>query len=546
MKIGSRKRILRSLATGILVCVFGVSGFFSIKKYNLTGVSAAAEEVPSGENSEEDEAVVEKLEVLVVQTNEGEKVVENVMFEILGELDEPGEATFETESNLMSWGMGAMGLDTAVAQANAAGKGAGVKIAIIDTGLNVGDANTNNTFKKVFPNRKVAVYDVATNSTSAADAKDLNGHGTHVAGTVTEGTPENVEILGIRVPAKNDGGRNFSLENVVKALEYAKEKGAKVINMSFGAEVTSAETIDYMCGIFDVLAESGIISVAAAGNEGRRVNLYPASCKSVISVTALKQDGDGVSRDASYANYGENVEYAAPGTGIKSINATMSGTSMATPHLTAAVGILKSYNAGLKLSETRGILQNYAKDLGAAGRDEYYGYGMVSFTGVEFCNVNVKCDAKGIFKTGELEKTDVAVENKTGGAATAVLENDTLKVTSEKACVVVAEKTDGSFAGLAGTAVAGGRKFAVAADVVKIYVVLKGDVSMNGKVNVNDSAQINLSLLSTSNKYYKGLTELETIVADVSGNGKINVNDSAMINLALLPSSNKFYTALAW
>ena len=144
------------------------------------------------------------------------------------------------------------------------------------------------------------------------------------------------------------------------------------------------------------------------------------------------------------------------------------------------------------------------------------------------------------------DKSDVEISDKTGGAAAAQMVDGVLMVESARACVVIAENVNGEFAVMGGEAMDDTWRYVVPDDALKMYVVLKGDVNMNGKINVNDSAMINLSLLGSDSKYYRELAEMEKIIADVNRNGKINVNDSAVVNLSLLDKSNKFYRELAW
>ncbi|MBQ3445278.1 S8 family serine peptidase [Candidatus Saccharibacteria bacterium] len=434
-----------------------------------------------------------------------------------------------------SWGTAIMGLREVVTQVNAAGKGSELKIAIIDTGANVGDVDTVGSLKHDYPTIRLELYDVASGETSAEAVRDLNGHGTHIAGTIAEALPQEATLMIIRAAEPGDGSRNMYLARVLDAIEYAAINGADVINMSFGTD----EKIDILETYLNTAAEMGVVSLAASGNDGKRKDFYPASFESVISVGSV---GVNMARAGS-SNYGPTLEFVAPGVNILSINGLKSGTSMATPHVTAAVGLIKSYNNALGLDAVRELLSRHVIDLGAKGRDDEYGYGMVSLAGVRMCEN--KCDEYRVFETIN-DKSDAEIVDKTGGAAATQIVDGALMVESARACVVIAENVKGEFAVVGGEAMDGTWRYVVSDDALKMYVVLKGDVNMNGKVNVNDSAMINLSLLGSDSKYYRELAEMEKIIADVNRNGKINVNDSAVVNLSLLDKSNKFYRELAW
>lgn len=89
---------------------------------------------------------------------------------------------------------------------------------------------------------------------------------------------------------------------------------------------------------------------------------------------------------ASFSNYNNCVTFAAPGQSILSINGTLSGTSMATPHAVAAVAIYKSYNKNYTLENIIDGLATYCTDLGETGKDEYFGYGFINLSNIVYCS----------------------------------------------------------------------------------------------------------------------------------------------------------------
>ena len=292
-----------------------------------------------------------------------------------------------------SWGIERMGLDVALEAVGQGGET--VKVAIIDTGLDVA------TYKMNYPHRNVSGYNIESSSSSLGDMIDKDGHGTHVTGTVTEGTPDNVEMLVIR--ASRGSAKEFYSTDVLEAVYYAIEAGADVINMSLG---TYSQIDSLELALRGAAQNNNTVSVAAAGNDGTNDVSYPAGYDCVLSVAAVGRSLN----HASYSNYGSTVDFVAPGTSVGSINGVLSGTSMATPHVSAAVAILKSYNVNLPFVATKTLLSQHARDLGDTGWDEYYGYGMIDFTDAEFCDGGY-CDEYGVFAVGAGDFTEIEVSN---------------------------------------------------------------------------------------------------------------------------------------
>ena len=128
---------------------------------------------------------------------------------------------------------------------------------------------------------------------------------------------------------------------------------------------------------------SGSLLVAAAGNDGDGTIEYPAGLDQVVSVAAIDAR-DGV---APFSNENADVELSAPGVDILSTKlgggyVRMSGTSMATPHVAGAASLLWGLTPSATASTIRGRLDAAVDDLGAAGRDAAYGYGVVDLAGV--------------------------------------------------------------------------------------------------------------------------------------------------------------------
>lgn len=210
---------------------------------------------------------------------------------------------------------------------------------------------------------------------------DLCGHGTHVAGTIaaannTTGvvgvSPGAVSLYIVKVFGDNCTWTYSS--TLIDAANRCRDAGANIISMSLSGNYYSS----YENTNFQLLYNQGILLVAAAGNGGGTAYGYPASYDSVISVAAVDQNNVV----ASFSRQNDKVELAAPGVSIYSTYkdggyATMSGTSMSTPHVSAAAAVVWSAHPDKTNDEIRTALQQSALDLGLPGRDNAYGFGLV-------------------------------------------------------------------------------------------------------------------------------------------------------------------------
>ena len=210
---------------------------------------------------------------------------------------------------------------------------------------------------------------------------DTCGHGTHIVGTIAAAfngvgivgvSPGTVSLYIVKVYGNNCAWTYSS--TLVDAAYRCRDAGAHVINMSLGGDHYSS----FEDNAFRSLYQAGILLVAAAGNGGGTAYSYPASYDSVISVAAVDQNNIV----ANFSQKNDQVELAAPGVFIYSTvmsggYAYMSGTSSATAHASAAAAVVWSGTPAKTNAEIRSALQQTALDLGAAGRDNAYGYGLV-------------------------------------------------------------------------------------------------------------------------------------------------------------------------
>ena len=246
------------------------------------------------------------------------------------------------------------------------------KVCIIDTGFNLGHPD--------LPDSNNGVTGQGNNSAVGNWYNDGNGHGTHVAGTIA--AYDNTQgVVGVYpgvnmhiVKIFNDNGDWTYASDIISAITQCQNAGSDVVNMSLGGGGSSTAERNAMQGFVD----DGILLVAAAGNDGNSTKSYPASYDAVMSVAAV----DSNENHASYSQYNNAVEIAAPGSSVYSTYptntyATLSGTSMATPHVAGAAALVWSYHDQCTNEEIRGALNATAKDRGAAGRDNYYGNGII-------------------------------------------------------------------------------------------------------------------------------------------------------------------------
>jgi hypothetical protein len=210
---------------------------------------------------------------------------------------------------------------------------------------------------------------------------DDYSHGTHVAGIAAARANNGIGIAGMAgkatiMPVDVFPSSGFgTYADLIQALVYATDNGARVINMSLGATSYSRgeeAAVDYAWA-------HGAVVVAAAGNSGRESYHYPAAHPHAIAVAAT----DPYDNLAGFSTWGDFVDLAAPGVGVYSTvpnnrYSRMSGTSMATPHVAGLAGLVLSLNANLTPDAVRALLEENADDLGAAGWDPHYGHGRIN------------------------------------------------------------------------------------------------------------------------------------------------------------------------
>ena len=280
------------------------------------------------------------------------------------------------ETASRSWGGHEMGLTTLRHQAGVllpAGRRA--TVAVIDTGADC-------THPLLAGRVSARSYDFANNT---ADVTDVNSHGTATAGLVADLTPDEVDVMVLRV---YDDDNLSKPSRVLTALEYALENGATVVNMSLGWPNAIEKGYSFLNSVLAQAYASGVVVVTAAGNRSQSNpganadDVYPANQAAVLTVSGVDRD---LAFDGGYSASGASVDLCAPGSYV-SVAApdggmtTRSGTSFAAPHVAAAAACVQLAQPGVTAARVRQTLYGYAEDLGAPGRDDRYGYGLPVLT----------------------------------------------------------------------------------------------------------------------------------------------------------------------
>lgn len=239
-------------------------------------------------------------------------------------------------------------------------------VALLDSGLLQGSGLSNIV---------VGAYD-ALNPDRALD--DKLGHGTQMAlilsGSVTPGGERvggDVPVVAVRAFDDNGFASSYGL---MRSVVYALEKGARVINMSWGTEASS----EFIAAAVRYAQSKGAVVVASAGNEPTGRAQYPAALPGVVAVSAMGTDG----RIWSQSNYGDFVTVAAPGQALFPVGyngppGTYAGTSIASAYVSRALGQYFAAHPGATVQQALAALKASVTDTGVEGKDAKYGYGVL-------------------------------------------------------------------------------------------------------------------------------------------------------------------------
>ncbi|MCC3372822.1 S8 family peptidase [Cohnella sp. REN36] len=244
-----------------------------------------------------------------------------------------------------------------------------IVVAVVDTGVQLDH-----------PDLKGRLVNGTNIVDPSAPPEDDVGHGTHVAGIIAAevnnhegvaGMTWYTKIMPVKALDSTGAGTTYS---VAEGIIWAADHGAQVINLSLGNYAQAQFLHDAIKYAYD----KGVVVVAASGNDNTDRPGYPAAYPEVIAVGATDPD----ERRASYSNYGDYIDVTAPGTQIASTYpgsryAALSGTSMASPHVSALVSLIRAANPQMSNADVVDVMRKTAKDLGAAGKDNDFGYGQI-------------------------------------------------------------------------------------------------------------------------------------------------------------------------
>ena len=253
--------------------------------------------------------------------------------------------------------------------------GQGINVSILDTGIDYTHPDLAENYG--------GGYDFVNTDD---DPMDDHGHGTHCAGIVAAvdnnegviGTAPEVNVYGVKV--LDDTGNGYA-SDLIKGIQWSVNNGMHIISMSVGTE--NCEYSASLHTACDTAYNAGLLLVAAAGNDNRCGICYPAAYETVMAVGAIDQSDARCDYPGWWgSNWGPELELTAPGAQIYSTLPGgsyyyKSGTSMACPHVTGAAALVWRAYPDYYNTQVRQRLQETAEDLGAPGRDDWYGHGLV-------------------------------------------------------------------------------------------------------------------------------------------------------------------------
>ena len=261
-------------------------------------------------------------------------------------------------------------------------RGAGVTMAFIDSGI---DINHPKFAGKIL----ASSYNSYSNQIGLNYVKDDLGHGTHVSGVAAASQNGDTGVCGVApeanilmIKANNPVRVNeFNMDAMLRGVNYAVNNGANIINISLGRIYSDGEYDLERNTIINAVTK-GVTVVCAAGNDRNDHASYPAAYPETIAVSAIKQGGVF---DSEYSNYGPEIDLAAPGTKIYSTRKDggymeMNGTSLSSPCVAGVAALIKSLCPHYTPQQVRAALSESARRVNA-GKDNYYGYGIVDAYG---------------------------------------------------------------------------------------------------------------------------------------------------------------------
>lgn len=273
---------------------------------------------------------------------------------------------------IVPWGVGRIGATLVHSMGNT---GKGIRIGILDTGIDYTHPDLSKNYK--------GGYNFIDNNT---DAKDYNGHGTHVAGIIAA-EDNDIGVVGVAPDAYLysvrilDYAATGTASDITAGLEWCLDNNMQIVNMSLG----SCEDSISVTRAADVLYNHGILLIAAAGNSGNAMgdgdNIdNPARYNSVMAVGAT----DVYDNRAEFSSTGPKLEISAPGKDIYSLlpgnkYGSLSGTSMASPHVAGVAALVLYADPGISNVQARIRLQTTSQNISKVSFEakNWFGYGLV-------------------------------------------------------------------------------------------------------------------------------------------------------------------------
>ena len=275
--------------------------------------------------------------------------------------DAPATVAVGTSAPLAQYSLAKLRLP----QAHSLATGNKILIAIIDSGVDTGHPEL--------------VGMVAESFDAIGSGDQVHPHGTAIAGAIVararlKGAAPAAQILAVRAFGTHRGSNEGTSFHIVKGLDWAVARGARIINMSFAGSNDPAVSRRLAAAL-----AQGVVLIAAAGNAGPKSQpLYPAADPNVIAVTAI-DEGDKI---FPAANRGRHIAVAAPGVDLMlpapdGEYKMTSGTSFAAAQVSGAVALMLERSPELDPAAVRRALTATARDLGPRGTDPHFGAGLV-------------------------------------------------------------------------------------------------------------------------------------------------------------------------
>jgi subtilisin len=403
--------VVLSLAMGVSMFASGAFGKEDVSKQEsfrvwIQGPSAEKQKaketygVRVDFNEDGFSTTVNEKQYLALLNNKNLQVEKVPVMTIDSRVDADGkpdsEAMATVPSDQTPWGIQAIYNDAAIAKTSG---GNGIKVAVLDTGV------FTNHIDLAGSAEQCKDFTQTSSSLINGTCTDRNGHGTHVAGTaLAHGGSDGLGVYGVAPEAElwaykvlTDSGSGYS-DDIANAIRHAADEktrtGAKVIvSMSLGSSTNNSLISNAVTYAYN----KGVLIIAAAGNSGYAANTigYPGALPNAVAVAALENvQENGTYRVANFSSRGnpntdgdfvigeKDVEISAPGAGIESTwydgnYKSISGTSMATPHVSGLAAKIWASNPTWSHTQLRSELQRRAKlydikgGYGAATGDDY-------------------------------------------------------------------------------------------------------------------------------------------------------------------------------